>query len=85
MTAGVLIACDYFSFTNRIIRNKINNSAAFTGIVDSEGNIKPVSSDSISAKITAAFFSWVKYCVIPKGNYYEAIDIVNKSKDAIPK
>lgn len=84
LAASVLIICNYFSFTNSIIRYKINNSAAFTGIVNREGDVIPVNPKSIKAKVTAAFFSWIKYCVIPKENYYDALNVVNDLKSQYP-
>jgi hypothetical protein len=84
LAAAVLIACNYFSFTNKICRYKISNSAAFTGVVEADGKVTGVSSNTIAGKITAAFFSWVKYCIVPKENYNDAVKICDDLKIQYP-
>jgi len=46
----------------------ITSNAAFTGSIDSDGNIFPVNEDTLKWKIEAAFFSPIKYVVLPSEN-----------------
>ena len=78
LAAAVLIACNYFTYSNKILRYKISNSAAFTGVVEADGTVSAVNTETIAGKISAAFFSWVKYCIVPKENYEEAIRVRNE-------
>ncbi|MBN1634122.1 MAG: hypothetical protein JW917_08155, partial [Ignavibacteria bacterium] len=84
LAAAVLIACNYFSYANKICRYKISNSAAFTGIVEADGKVTGVNSETIAGKITAAFFSWVKFCIVPKENYNDAVKTCNELKLQYP-
>ncbi len=70
--ATVLIICSYLKQREKFIQYHIAGNSAFTGAVDNSGNVLPVSKESIKAKIEAAYFSWIKYCVIPQGNFQEA-------------
>lgn len=78
LAAAVLIACNYFTYSNKILCYKISNSAAFTGVVEADGRVSAVNTETIAGKILAAFFSWVKYCIVPKDNYEEAIKVRNE-------
>lgn len=81
---AVVSACNYFNYSNSKKRYKISNAAAFTGVVDKDGKVAAVSRESISDKIEAAFFSWVKYCVVPKENYNDAVEECEKLKRIYP-
>lgn len=83
--ASVLCVCNYFNFSNSRKRYRINNAAAFTGEVYSDGTIAKVNSESIKNKIESAFFSWVKYCVIPEDNLAEANEAYEKLKNIYPE
>ncbi len=50
----------------------ISAEAAFTGSIDSEGNILPVNEDTLPAKLDRAFFSPIKYLAIPSLNMKSA-------------
>lgn len=81
---AVVSACNYFNYSNSKKRYKISNAAAFTGVVNKDGKVAAVSKESISDKIEAAFFSWVKYCVVPKENYNDAVEECEKLKLLYP-
>ena len=81
---AVVSACNYFNYANSKKRYKISNAAAFTGVVNKDGKVAAVSRESISDKIEAAFFSWVKYCVVPKENYNDAVEECEKLKQLYP-
>ena len=76
LPAAIISYCKYFEFTNNIVNYLVNSSAAFSGSLDNEGNLLKLPYESLKAKINAAFFSWIKYIVIPKNNSYEAEEIL---------
>ena len=78
LPAAIISYCKYFEFTNNIVNYSVNSSAAFSGSLDNEGNLVKLSCDSLKAKIHAAFFSWIKYVIIPKDNSNEAEEILSK-------
>ena len=82
--AAVICTCNYFSFSNNRIRYSISNAAAFTGSVDETGRVLKVSSESIKDKIEAAFFSWVKYCFVPKEKLNEAVKACEELRRQYP-
>jgi len=60
----------------------ISANAAFTGSIDADGNILPVNKDTLKHKIEAAFFSPIKYVVLPSANLETArisLDSLNQS------
>lgn len=82
--AAVISACNYFTNTNSRKRFKISNAVAFTGAIDKTGKVTKVNSGSVKNKIEAAFFSWVKYCVVPKENFNDATDAYEKLRALYP-
>lgn len=69
------------SDTSRIDKY-VSSNVVFTGSIDSEGSILPVNEDSLEHKIEAAFFSPVKYIVLPSANFetaQSALDSLNRS------
>lgn len=80
----IIAACNFFDYTNSKKRYKISNAAAFTGVVNKNGKVLAVSRESIKDKLEAAFFSWVKYCVVPKENYNDAVEVCEKLKSLYP-
>jgi Concanavalin A-like lectin/glucanases superfamily len=82
--AAIISACNYFRHTNSRKRFKISNAAAFTGAIDGGGNVLKVNSNSVKNKIEAAFFSWVKYCVVPKENLADAKEAYEGLKALYP-
>jgi hypothetical protein len=46
----------------------LSSDVAFTGSIDKEGRVLPVNGDTIALKIERAFFSPVKYLVLPIDN-----------------
>ena len=82
--AAVISACNYFKNTNSRRRFKISNAVAFTGAIDGKGKVLKVNSDSINNKIEAAFFSWIKYCVVPKENLDDATKAYEKLRALYP-
>lgn len=78
LPATIISYCQYFEFTNNIVNYLVNSSAAFSGSLDEDGNLLKLSYESLKAKINAAFFSWIKYIIIPKENTTEAEEILNE-------
>lgn len=66
--ASLVISANYLINSNSRIRFLISNSAAFTGSIDSNGNVIKLPEESLITKIEAAFFSWIKFVVIPYDN-----------------
>ncbi len=56
----------------------ISSDVAFTGGIDSDGNIIPVNLETLEHKIDRAFFSPVKYLVIPEANRLMAEKILEQ-------
>lgn len=83
--AVVINICNYFNFINCRKRYRISNAAAFTGVVQSDGKVTKVNSESVRNKIEAAFFSWVKYCIVPKENIKDASDAYDNLKQLYPE
>lgn len=83
--ATILILCNYLKYNHHITSYKICNSAAFTGSIDGKGNLLPLHEDSIKAKVSSAFFSWIKYCVIPESNIQTATIIIEDLRKKYPK
>lgn len=83
--AAVVSACSYFSYFNKRRRYKISNAAAFTGAVESGGKVIGVNSATIKDKIEAAFFSWVKYCFVPRENLNEALTCCERLQKIYPE
>lgn len=72
-SAGIAIASAiYSSINNKLISNEV----AMTGEIGILGNVKPIG--GVKAKILAAKKAGVKKVIIPKKNYYEAL---NEIKD----
>lgn len=46
-------------------RYQLNQNIAITGDIDEEGNLLPVSGNSIKAKVHAAFYSWATVLIVP--------------------
>lgn len=82
--AAVASACSYFIHSNKRKIYMINNAAAFTGAIDSSGKAIKVNSAAVKDKVEAAFFSWVKYCVVPKENYNDAEEAYRNLKSVYP-
>ncbi len=80
----IIASCNYFNYINSKRRYKISNAAAFTGVVNKDGKVLKVSGESIKDKVEAAFFSWVKYCVVPKENYNDAVSTSEELKKIYP-
>jgi len=66
--ASALIPAAYLNYTNSRERYLISGASAFTGGVDNKGNVSKLSEEAIRTKVEAAFFSWIKYIVVPKEN-----------------
>ena len=62
----------------------IASDIAVTGSIDAEGRIAPVNNDTIAAKIERAFFSHVRYVVLPEANLATARDTVKRLSRQYP-
>jgi len=82
--ASAIISAQYLTVTNSRKRFKISNSAAFTGSVDAYGNLLKIPDESVEAKTEAAFFSWLKYIIIPCGNAEKAIKTIDNLHKKYP-
>ena len=83
--AAVLLACNYLKYSDKILRYKISNSVGFTGVVDENGNLSKLGKISLQTKIEAAFFSWLKYIIIPFDNYNDALEKLNELSKKYPE
>ena len=68
-SAGIAIASAIYSSINNIA---ISNEVAMTGEIGILGNVKPIG--GVKAKVLAAKKAGAKKVIIPKGNYYEALN-----------
>lgn len=66
--SSLIIPSAFLSNSTSRIRFYINGSSAFTGKVDEYGNVLKVPSASIESKIESAFYSWIKFVILPKEN-----------------
>jgi hypothetical protein len=58
---------------------------AFTGGLDDTGHMTPINDESLKYKIERAFFSPIKYLVIPQQNYDAALSILVSLKSRYPQ
>ncbi len=63
----------------------ISSAAAFTGGIDKDGRLIPVNSETLSHKIDRAFFSPMKYLIIPEANIAEAERILKEKWQSHPR
>jgi len=75
--ASVLIAAKYLKSINSRITFTVSNAAAFSGSVDASGKLLPLPEESVKTKVKAAFFSWIKYVVLPNENLRTAENELN--------
>ncbi|MFO7889572.1 MAG: hypothetical protein R6V04_04460 [bacterium] len=62
----------------------LHGSAVITGALDSRGQLKPVTEDSLPAKIKTAFFSPLKRLIVPMQNMTAALDCFKKLQQEYP-
>ena len=55
-----------------------------TGIVNSQGDIRPISNESLAAKLTVFYFSPFRYFLLPAENLYEAKLILDPLRRQFP-
>ena len=55
---------------------KLSGEVGFTGVVDSNGQLTPVNNSTLKDKVTRAFFSHLKYLVVPKENEAVAREVI---------
>lgn len=63
----------------------ISNEVALTGGVDRDGKLHPVNKETLSLKVERAFFSPVKYIVVPEECYADAKRHVDKLAGIYPR
>lgn len=63
----------------------LSAEAAYTGAVSSEGEILPVSEESIGAKVKRVFHSPVRFLVMPQANYPAARAALEQLEAAYPR
>ncbi len=63
----------------------IASDIAVTGSITADGRITPVNNDTIAAKIERAFFSHVRYAVLPEANLATARDTVKRLNKQYPR
>jgi hypothetical protein len=83
--AIILIPAKILNYLGARKKYRIACAAAFTGSVDENGNFVSLPDEIIKYKVEAAFFSWVKYIVIPKENYNAAHETVQSLKNKYPR
>jgi hypothetical protein len=59
--------------------------AAFTGGVDASGYLQPVNNDTLKTKISRAFFSPVRYLVLPHANLESARSFIAELESEYPR
>lgn len=62
----------------------ISNAVAFTGGIDNDGDLTAVNQDTLLQKLERAFFSHVKYVVIPESDFDTARSHMTNLKKAYP-
>ncbi len=77
LAASLISFCKYLDFRNSRHNFKISGASAFTGSIDSNGNLIKLPDVSIEAKINAVFFSWIKNVIVPSENLQLAEKIIN--------
>lgn len=85
LPALVISFCNYQKYINNICNFEINCSSVFSSSLDENGNLVKLPYDSLKAKINTAFFSWIKYVIIPKENISEAENILLELRVRYPK
>jgi len=83
--ASLLIPASYLESINSRTRFRISFSAAFTGSVDTDGYLKKLPESSIEPKIEAAFFSWIKYVIVPEENLEAAKEKLHALNRSYPR
>jgi len=63
----------------------IASDIAVTGSIEPDGRIQPVNDDTLAAKIERAFFSHVRYVVLPDANLAVASDTVKRMNKQYPR
>jgi len=63
----------------------VANEVALTGGVDSESNLLPVNKETLTLKVERAFFSAMKYIVVPEKCYIDAKKHIDKLSEAFPR
>jgi hypothetical protein len=63
----------------------IAGEIAVTGSLDADGTLAPVNNDSLDAKIKRAFFSPVKYVVVPQANVLATKNCITKLRQQYPR
>ncbi len=61
------------------------SDVAFTGGVDKNGRLTPVNEDTLKLKIERAFFSPMKFLVVPSGNFASARAIIDQFRHQYPR
>ncbi|MCD6162733.1 MAG: hypothetical protein J7K40_10020 [candidate division Zixibacteria bacterium] len=63
----------------------IANEIALTSSIDSEGNLLPVNMESLKLKVERAFYSAVKYLVVPEECYLDSKKHIDKLSETYPR
>jgi hypothetical protein len=61
------------------------SNIAFTGGVDTDGRLTPVNEDTLPLKIKRAFYSPIKYLVVPSENFASAKTVIEKLGALYPR
>lgn len=59
----------------------LSSDVAFTGSIDRDGNILAINDETVALKIERAFFSPIKYLIVPNSNLKPAKAYLNKLSD----
>ncbi|PKD44765.1 hypothetical protein [Rhodohalobacter barkolensis] len=70
--------------SNQRERYELQPDLCITGNVDSAGNLLPVDSEGVDAKVRAAFFSMINFMVVPASQYFQFIEAIDKLKRKYP-
>lgn len=83
--AVILITASILKYLKSRYSLNIACAAAFSGGIESNGDIEKLPEKVLRYKIEAAFFSWVKFIILPSENYISAVNILNSLKNKYPR
>lgn len=85
LAVAALLYCEILRFSNQRTMFRLSPRAAFTGAVKENGEVLPVEMTTLSAKVEAAFFSWLDFLVVPRTQAAETEALVRNLQRAFPR
>ena len=84
LAMALVTRCSLQEILQRRIEHQLLRNAIFTGGLDSTGNIRAITPESLSAKISAAFFSPQSRLILPSQNMDQAQEHITKLQGKYP-